>query len=150
MGRKKQMKYTEIKYNKRIANSNIQWLSDALQSKVDILSYIEKILVEMKFEKDDAITYRIADMVLGLDMNQDSIMFNINKWDSCPKHNLGNLGYCMITIENYKSKNPKLLEIREDFLKGTEYTSECYLGQDHQYRFIDTLIQSVRFLWEIK
>ena len=135
------MKYTEIKYNKRIANSNIQWLSEGLQSKVDILSHIEKILVEMKFEKDDAITYMIGDMVLGLDMNQDSLMFNINKND---------LGYCMLTIENYKSKNPKLLEIREDFVKGTEYTSECYLGQDHQYRFIDTLIQSVRFLWEIK
>jgi len=148
-GERNKMRYTEIKENKRVANPKASWLSDALQSKVNIFSHMKKILLEMKFKKNDALGDDVYEMDGGLEAwinsYDDIIRVHLSKTDKDSE----DLGECLLVIEYYKSKNPKLVSTRDNFKTKKEYKSECYLST-YQHLFIDELIQSVRFLWEIK
>lgn len=135
------MKYTEVKYKKRVANPNAKWVSDALQSS-DISSHIEELLYEMKFEKRD-INYHLGDVRISFSIKDECISFYLTKNEGEGKE------FCALSLHDYKGKLPiyKIYWEESENIKGSE--RDIPLNLDYQHRFIDTIIECTRTLWKI-
>ena len=144
------MIYTEFKDNKRVANTNIQWIVEGLKPNgtkslknltangtLDyFMDHVHKIIKEIGFKEKSYNKHYVGDVCLSLYFYDEYIEFILSKGDE----------KCVIKVEDFKSKDPKLTEFWED----QNYKTESYIGQDKQHRFIDLLIHNTRTLWELK
>ncbi len=165
------MKYTQIKDNKRVANPKASWLKDGLNS-YSLFRHIESILTdEMKFVKTEhdfsfvCLRKSIGNYVFGtknhfiniyleVDKNNNKL-FLILTSNTTDRH-------CILMVEDFNSKNPCLITEWEG--GGTSHDLIHFPfgicgrfdpnihkeGAMHEYRFIDSLLDTIRTLWDME